>query len=154
MALSEAQKVAIRHLTPPQADRQMTKEALASLLGVTVRAIQKWEAGNAEFIAALEKSREAYKSDPSWFDQIVRHMTTEAFLAGAMMKPESRDEWAHKRACMKELRSMTEHLDNAHERVDLSLYTDTELLQMALDGGLDVYGYTKDDLQAALKGDE
>jgi transcriptional regulator with XRE-family HTH domain len=149
--LSEAQKIAIRHLTPPPADRQLTKQALADLLGVTVRAIQKWEAGNAEFRAALEKSREAYKFDADWFDRIIRHQTLEAFVAGALMTPKSRDEWAHKRACMKELRLLTDHIADSGERVDMSAYTDKELLEMALQGDIDVLGFSRAELEGMLE---
>lgn len=150
--LSEAQKTAIRHLTPPEADRQMSKTELAALLGVTVRAIQKWEKENPEFSAALAKSREAYQSDPTWFERIVRHHTMEALLKGTLMDAKTREEWAHKRACMKELLSQTDHLADAGDRVDMSAFTDAELLEMALQGGLDVEGYTKADLESVLEG--
>lgn len=152
--LSEAQKTAIRHLTPPAQDRQMTKQQLADAIGVTVRAIQKWEAGNPEFIAALEKSREQYSSDPEWFNQIMRHHAMEALLKGALMDDTTRDELLHKRACIKELLQQTSHLADARDRVDMSAYTDAELLQLAVTGDLDVRGYTKQDLEEALKGAE
>lgn len=148
--LSEAQKTAIRHLTPPPADRQMTKQELADAIGVTPRAIQKWEANNPEFQAALEKSREQYSSDPSWFDRIVRHHAMEALLKGALMEDSTRDELLHKRACIKELLQQTAHLSDAHDRVDMGAYTDQELLTLAITGDLDVNGYTKQDLEAAL----
>ena len=138
--LSEAQKTAIRHLTPPAADRQMTKQELADLLGITVRAIQKWEKDNREFAAALAKSREAYASDPTWFDRIVRHQTMEALLKGAMSQGEGRDDLAHKRACMKELLAQTNHLADSRDKVDMSAYTDAELVEMALTGGIDIDG--------------
>lgn len=149
--LSEAQKTAIRHLTPPAADRQMTKQELADLLGITVRAIQKWETGNREFIAALEKSRDQYQSDPNYFERIARFHTMEALLQGALMKAESRDELNHKRACMKEILAQTKHVAENTERVDVSSYTDAELLEMALTADINVDGFSKADLEKVLK---
>lgn len=151
--LSEAQKTAIRHLTPPASDRQMTKQELADLLGITPRAIQKWESSNREFAAALEKSREQYQSDPNYFERIARFHTMEALLQGALLKAESRDELAHKRACMKEILAQTKHVAENTERVDVSSYTDTELLEMAITGDINVDGFSKADLERALAED-
>lgn len=148
--LSEAQKTAIRHLTPPPADRQMTKQELADLLGVTTRAIQKWESSNREFAAALEKSREQYQSDPNYFERIARFHTMEALLQGALLKAVSRDELNHKRACMKEILAQTKHVAENTERVDVSSYTDSELLEMAITGDINVDGFSKSDLERAL----
>lgn len=148
--LSEAQKTAIRHLTPPPADRQMTKQELADLLGVTTRAIQKWESSNREFAAALEKSREQYQSDPNYFERIARFHTMEALLQGALLKAVSRDELNHKRACMKEILAQTKHVAENTERVDVSNYTDSELLEMAITGDINVDGFSKADLERAL----
>lgn len=148
--LSEAQKTAIRHLTPPPADRQMTKQELADLLGVTPRAIQKWESSNREFAAALEKSREQYQSDPNYFERIARFHTMEALLQGALLKAVSRDELNHKRACMKEILAQTKHVAENTERVDVSNYTDSELLEMAITGDINVDGFSKADLERAL----
>ena len=150
--LSEAQKTAIRHLTPPEADRQITKTELAKVLGLSIRAIQKWETDNPEFKAALERSREQYSSDPKWFDTIVRHHAMEALLKGALMEDTSREELLHKRACIKELLQQTAHLSDARDRVDMSAYTDSELLSLAITGDIDVHGYTKQDLEAVLEG--
>jgi hypothetical protein len=149
--LSEAHKVAIRHLTPPEADRQMTKKALAELLGITPRAIEKWYTDNPEYKAALDKSREQYASDPDYFDRIARHAVMEGFLAGAMADAKTRDEINHKRACMKEVLEQTKHLIGGEDRVDFTTYTDDELLRMAISGDVDVTGYTKADLEAALE---
>lgn len=148
--LSEVQKIAVRHLTPPADDRQMSDSELATALGVSHTTLGRWQK-QPEFAAALEESRKSYTSDPNYFDRIARHHALEALLQGALMKANTRDELAHKRSCMKELLDQTKHLADEGQHLDLSRHTDAELLQMALTGDLDVTGYSKAELESALK---
>ena len=128
----------------------MTQVQLAELLGVTERAIQMWYTRNPEYAAALDKSREQYNSDPEFFERIARHQAMEALLVGCMMEAKSRDDLQHKRQCMKELLSQTNHLQRADDKVDFSAYTDKELMEMALSGDIDT-GYSKEELEKALE---
>jgi len=67
------------------------------------------------------------------------------------MKAESRDELNHKRACMKEILAQTKHVAENTERVDVSSYSDSELLEMALTADINVDGFSKADLEKVLK---
>lgn len=149
--LNEAQKVAIRYLTPPEGDREMTLAQFAASISVTPRAIQKWQKDNREFAAALEKSREAYASDPDWYDGILRFHAKCALLKGAQQDAKTRDEIADKRACIKQLLEITKHVAENRDKVDMSAYTDRELLEMALSGGLDIDGIDLSGLKGELE---
>jgi hypothetical protein len=129
----------------------MTIAELAKLLNITDRTIYMWEQKNAEFRDALAKSRSDYQSDPNYFDKIARHIAMESLIKGAMQNATNRDEMNDKRVCIKELLKQTEYVAENKDHIDMSHYSDKELLEMCVKGNLDINEYSKEELESILK---
>jgi len=149
MSLSQAQWAFVRHLVPEDpADRALSEQDFADLLGVTDRTLRNWKK-DPEFQAALEATRKARDTDPDYFDILARHRAMEVLLNNMLHA----DTAAARNTAATRVMEATKHLEKDEgEAVDYNPYTIEELEEMALKRGIPVEEIGKAQLKGLVEG--